>query len=73
MLECALTVCTAAEEGDIFTAVNAAAFLSDAIDADTVSFNGGNTVDAGNGNVANAQLNINADAVWAMLFSAKMP
>ena len=70
--ECAVAVCTAAEEQAIFTAVDGAAFLSDAIDADTVSFNGGNTVDAGNQNVANGQLNINADAVWAILFSVRM-
>ena len=29
--------------------------------------------DAGNGTVANAQLDINADAVWALLFSVKLP
>jgi len=27
----------------------------------------------GNGNVGNLQLDINANAVWAILFSVKMP
>ena len=72
--ECALTVCTAAEELAIFTAVNGAAFLSDAMDGDVASYTGASlSVDAGDGNVANLQLDINADAVWAILFSVKMP
>ncbi len=71
--ECALTVCTAAEELTIFTAVNGAAFLTDAVDGDVASYTGASTsVDAGNSTEANAQLNINADAVWAILFSVKM-
>ena len=70
--ECALTVCTAAEELAIFTAVDGAAFLSDAVDGDVASITG-STIDAGNQNVANLQLNISADAVWAILFSVKMP
>jgi len=52
--------------------VNGAAFLSDAVDGDVASFTG-STIDAGNQNVANLQLDINANAVWAILFSAKMP
>ena len=72
--ECALTVCTAAEEGTIFTAVDGAAFLSDAVDGDVASYTGASSsVDAGNSNVANLQLDINANAVWAILFSVKMP
>ncbi|MCH8336114.1 MAG: hypothetical protein IIC61_09525, partial [Proteobacteria bacterium] len=58
----------------IFTAVNGAAFLSDAVDGDAASYTGASlSVDAGNGNVGNLQLDINADAVWAILFSVKMP
>ena len=73
-IECALASCTVAEEQAIFAAVIGAAFLSDSPDVDVASYNGGSsTVDAGDGNVANAQLNINADAVWAMSFSVKMP
>ncbi len=72
--ECALTVCTAAEELTIFTAVDGAAFLSDAVDGDVTSYTGASSsVDAGNSTEANLQLDINADAVWAILFSAKMP
>jgi hypothetical protein len=72
--ECAAAVCTAAEEQTIFTAVDGTPFLSDAVDGDVASYTGASSsVDAGAGNVANAQLNINADAVWAILFSVKMP
>ncbi len=72
--ECALTVCTAAEELAIFTSVDGAAFLSDAVDGDVASYTGAcSCVDAGNSNVGNAQLDINADMVWAILFSVKMP
>jgi hypothetical protein len=71
--ECALIDCTEAEELAIFTAVNGAATLSDAVDGDVASYTGaGSSVDAGNENVANQQLNINADTVWAMLFTVKM-
>jgi len=72
VVECALTVCTAAEELVIFTAVNAAVPLSDAADGDVASYTGA-SIDAGDGNVANLQLDINADRVWAILFSVKMP
>ena len=69
-----MTVCTAAEEGAIFAAVNVAATLTDAVDGDVASYTGASlSVDAGNGTVANAQLNISADRVWAILFSVKMP
>ncbi len=72
--ECVLAVCTAVEEQAIFTAVDGAVFLLDAVDGDVASYTGASTtIDAGDGNVANLQLDINANAVWAMLFSAKMP
>ena len=72
--ECVLAVCTTAEELAIFTAVDGAPFLSDAVDGDAASYTGASlSVDAGNGNVGNLQLDINADAVWAILFSVKMP
>ena len=74
VVECALTVCTAAEELAIFTAVNGAAFLTDAVDGDVASYTGGTlSVDAGNSTEANLQLDIAADKVWAILFSVKMP
>jgi len=72
--ECAAPACTVLEEQAIFTSVIGVAFLSDAPDGDVASYNGGSSsVDAGDGNVANATLNINADAVWAISFSVKMP
>jgi len=53
--------------------VNGAATLSDAVDGDIASYTGASSsVDAANGNVANPQLEIDADAVWTMLFSVKM-
>ncbi len=70
--ECALTVCTVAEELAIFTAVNVAVPLSDAVDGDVASYAGA-SIDAGDGNVTNLQLDINADSVWAIMFSVKMP
>ena len=72
--ECAAAACTVAEEAAIFTAVEGAGLLTDAVDADVASYNGGTTtIDVGDGNVANAQLDINADSVLAILFSVKMP
>jgi hypothetical protein len=74
LAECGVAVCTPVEEQAIFTAVGGAAVVSDAIDLDVASFTvAGTTIDAGNGNVGNLQLDINGSAVWAILFSAKMP
>jgi hypothetical protein len=71
--ECASIACTPAEEAAIFTAVNGATTLSDAVDGDVASYTGGSSsVDAGDENVGNPQLNISADTVWAMLFTVKM-
>ena len=72
--ECAAVACTAVEEQAIFNTVSLAAVLSDAVDGDVASYTAAGTViDAGDANAANAQLNINGDSVWAILFSAKMP
>ena len=72
--ECAATVCTPAEEQTVFAAVAAAPVLTDAEDGDVASYTAaGPSVDAGDGNAANARLDIGANAVWAMLFSVKMP
>ena len=70
--KCAAAACDATEELAIFTAVNGAAVLTDAVDGDIVSYAAA-IIDAGNGNVGNLQLDINANAVWAILFSVKMP
>jgi CSLREA domain-containing protein len=74
LAECAAAVCTPAEEQAIFSAVDGAAVLTDAVDGDIASYTGASSgVDAGDGNVGNLQLDINANAVWAILFSVKMP
>ncbi len=69
---CAAAACTPAEEAAIFAAAIATAVLSDAVDADVASFDGTDTVDAGNRYVANGQLDIAADSVLALVFSAKI-
>ncbi|MEE8304684.1 MAG: LamG domain-containing protein, partial [Candidatus Tectomicrobia bacterium] len=71
---CVIAVCTALEEQAIFTAVDLAVPpLSDAVDLGDVASNTGVNIDAGDENVANGRLDINANMVWAMLFSVKMP
>ena len=52
--------------------MNAAVPLSDAVDSDIASYSGA-SIDAGDGNVANLQLVINANRVWAIMFSVKIP
>ncbi|MFQ5549064.1 MAG: hypothetical protein ACE5FV_12285 [Woeseia sp.] len=70
---CAGAACTPAEEAAIYAAAAAAAAGTDLIDApDTVSFNGGTTVDAGNQNVANGQLDAAANAVLAVVFTVQV-
>ena len=70
---CAAATCTAAEEAAIYAAAAAAAAGTDPVDApDTVSFNGGNTVDVGNQNVANGQVNAAANAVLAVVFTVQV-
>jgi len=72
VLSCALAACTPVEEAAIFTAVDAATVLTDATGDDVASY-GALTVDAGDENVANAQLDIGGNLVWAILFSVTMP
>jgi hypothetical protein len=72
VLSCALATCDPGEEAAIFTAVDGATVLTDATGDDVVSY-GALTVDAGDENVGNAQLDIGGNAVWAILFSVKMP
>ncbi|MCH8059600.1 MAG: hypothetical protein IIA11_03985, partial [Proteobacteria bacterium] len=72
--DCAAATCTPAEELAIFAAVDAAAVLTDAVDGDVASYTGASlSVDAGDGNIANLQLDINANEIWAILFAVKMP
>lgn len=69
---CASGNCTAAEEAAIYTAVNAQAPVNDVVDADVASVTGGNTIDVGNQNQSNAQLNVPANRAWAVLFTVKI-
>ena len=68
---CVAATCTAAEEAAIFTSVDGQVADSDAVDGDTVSYTV-STVDAGNQNQANAQLDILGSRVWAVLFTVKL-
>ena len=68
---CALLACTAGEETAIFTDVDGTVAKTDAVDADAVSI-AGVTIDAGNQNVANAQLNVPTNKVFALLFTVKL-
>jgi len=72
VLACALATCDPGEEAAIFTAVDGATVLTDATGDDVVSY-GALTVDAGDENVANLQLDILANRVWAILFSVQIP
>ena len=69
---CAAIACNAGEEAAIYAAAAAAGASSDGIDGDTASFNGGNTVDAGDGNVANGTLNAAANTVLAVVFTVQV-
>src|SRR5262249_42518073 len=70
---CAAATCTGVEEAAIFTAVAAAGLRTDAVDGDVVSYAAGTrTIDAGNQSIANAQLDVAAGHVWAMLFTVRM-
>ena len=70
--DCAAAACDAAEEAAIYAAASAVLPTnSDGVDADTSSF-AGVTVDAGNENVANGQLNAAADSVLAVVFTVQV-
>jgi hypothetical protein len=68
---CALTDCTVAEEAAIFAATDSGTVGTDALDGDAVNF-AGVTLDVGNENVANAQLDIAGSKVWAVIFSFRI-
>ena len=70
--ECLLNTCTTAEEGAIFSAVNDNAFLTDIANGDGASFNGTNTINVGQSTPGNGVVNVNANSVWALLFSVTM-
>ncbi len=68
---CASTTCTVGEESSVFTAVDATAAKTDGVDGDVISISG-STIDAGNQNAANAQFDIAANKVLAVLFTVKI-
>lgn len=70
---CAAAVCTSTEEDEIYAAVSAAGVNTDAAGDDTSSFDGSTTIDAGNANEAtNAQLDVTADNVLAVVFTVQV-
>jgi hypothetical protein len=71
---CAIAACTAAEEAAIYTAVDGASALTDTTDADVATYTAGTTtIDLGNSVVGgNAQLDVAANTVYAVLFTVTM-
>ena len=65
---CALLACTGAEESTMFGLADAAAALTDGVNADTASIAGA-TVDIGNQFVANGQLDVTAQSRLAVLLT----
>ena len=70
--DCAAAICSPAEEAAIYAAVSAQSASTDAVDTDTASFDGVDTIDVGNQHQANAQLDINANSVWAMTITVRV-
>ena len=70
---CVAAVCTPGEVDTIYAFVSALGAGSDAPDADTVSFDGTDTIDVGDGSEAgNAQQNAAANAVLAVVFTVQV-
>jgi len=69
---CAVLVCTPAEEAAIFAAADASAALTDAVAAGDVASYTGTTVDAGNQSQANDQMNVGANTALALVFTVQM-
>lgn len=70
---CAAAACTTAEEAAIFTAVDSVPSATDTVDGDQVSYDpASTTIDAGNENASNGQVNIAPRSVFALSFTVKM-
>jgi len=70
---CAGGNCTGAEEAAIYSAVDAVPASTDAVDGDLASFDGPTTtIDAGDENAGNAQLDVPANSVAAMLIRVRV-
>lgn len=63
--------CTPAQEAAIYSALTGGTPGTEAVDGDVVSF-GGSTVRIGNQDAPNAQLDVPAGRVWAVLFRVRM-
>ena len=68
---CTFTGCTGAEETAIFAAAAAGTPATDGIDGDAVNRSGA-TINLGNQNAANGQLNIAAIKVYAVVFTVRL-
>jgi uncharacterized repeat protein (TIGR01451 family) len=69
---CAAAACTPAEEAAIYAAATASAASSDAVDADTAAYDGTDTVDVGDQAQANAQQDVAANSVLAVVFTVQV-
>lgn len=70
---CNVAACTGTEEDEIYAAVSGVGANTNAAGDDTSSFDGTDTIDVGNGNEAtNAQLNVQADRVLAVVFTVQV-
>ena len=71
--DCAAAICTPAEESAIYAAVAGQAASSDGVDLDPASYSAGTaTIDVGNQNQANGQLDINVSSVWAVTITVRV-
>lgn len=68
---CAGPTCTSAEEAAIYAAALAGTAGTDAVDGDPASVSGA-TLDVGNDAAANAQLDVAAGKLWAVVFTVRM-
>ncbi|MGB8326774.1 MAG: SdrD B-like domain-containing protein [Steroidobacteraceae bacterium] len=71
---CAASACTAGEEATIFADASSGTLRSDTVDGDIASYSAGSrTLSIGNQSVANGQLDIAGNRVFAALFRVRMP
>ena len=69
---CAADPCTVGEVAAIYAAAAAAGANTDGVDGDTSSYNGVDTINAGNNAVANGQLDMAANSVLAVVFTVQV-
>ena len=71
-VNCAANPCTAGEIAAIYAAASVAAANTDGVDGDTSSYNGTDTINAGNNAAANGQLDMLANSVLAVVFTVQV-